>query len=159
MAGVVQTGRRRRRFTLNLGLSPADKQPMSAEQVARQRIVLFAAAVVLAEHLFLAADVPGDSWQQHARSPAWAILVVGAIVLAFALREISAGCWLLIAGAVGNLVGWLQAGSVPDYLTVTVGDRWLAFNLADAAIVAGATMVIVTLGARAENERRAREGA
>jgi lipoprotein signal peptidase len=124
-----------------------------------RRIVLFAAAVVLAEHLFLAADVPGDSWQQHARSPAWAIVALAAIALMLILREVSAGCWLLIAGAAGNLIGWVQAGSVPDYLTVVVGDRWVAFNLADAAILTGATMVIATLATRAQSERRARERA
>jgi hypothetical protein len=120
-------------------------------------VVLFTAAAVLAEHLFLAADVPGDSWLQHARSPAWAVVAAGAIVLMLLLREVSAGCWLLIAGAAGNLVGWLQTGSVPDYLTVVVGDRWVAFNLADAAILAGATMVVTALGARAEAERRRHE--
>jgi lipoprotein signal peptidase len=75
------------------------------------------------------------------------------------LRRVSPGCWLLIAGAAGNLIGWLQAGSVPDYLTVTVGNRWIAFNLADAAILTGASMVVLALGARAGRERRAHERA
>jgi hypothetical protein len=122
---------------------------MNLQAGVRGRVVALAAAVVLFEHLTLAEGLPGDSWQQHARSPAWAALAGCAILLMLLLRNVSAGCWLLAAGAAGNLLGWAQTGSVPDYMTVVVGERWVAFNLADVLIVIGAAMVIVALTARA----------
>ena len=127
---------------------PTHRPVTDREAGISRRIVLLTAVVVVVEHLHLASGLPGDSLQQHARSPAWSMVAAASILVMLLLRELSAGCWLLAAGAAGNLLGWLQTGSVADYLTVVVGGHWVAFNLADVAIFTGATMVICTLGTR-----------
>ncbi len=120
------------------------------------RLVPLVAVFVVLEHVVLGWAVPADSWQQHARSPAWAVLVTMLILLLLLVRRISAGCWLIVAGAAGNLLSWAEDGTVPNYLTVAVSDRWLAFNLADVAIAVGALMVLASLAARAELHVRRR---
>ncbi len=121
---------------------------MSHELTVDQNLVLSAAGLVLAVHLMIGSELPIDSWQQHARSPAWATLVAAVILFVLLVRSVSPGCWLLLAGAAGNLVSWLQSGKVPDYMGFSIGDRWLAFNLADASIVIGALTVVATLTLR-----------
>ena len=127
---------------------------MSRELTVDQNLVLSAAGLVLAVHLMIGSELPSDSWQQHARSPAWATLVAAVILFVLLVRSVSPGCWLLLAGAAGNLISWLQTGKVPDYMGFSVGDRWLAFNLADASIVFGTLTVIATLAFRAGREVR-----
>jgi hypothetical protein len=118
------------------------------------RLVPVVAGFLVVEHVVLAMTVPADAWQQHTRSGGWALVVTGMIVLMLFLRRVSVGCWLLVAGAGGNLISWAEDGTVPNYLTVAVADRWLAFNLADAAIVTGAVMVIATVAIRAARRER-----
>ena len=110
-----------------------------------RRFVPVLATFVVAEHMLVAQTVPPDSWLQHSRSPAWAIGVAGLVLLLLFFRHVSVGCWLLVAGATANLLSWADDGAVPNYLTVVVADRWLAFNLPDAAIVAGALIMLVPL--------------
>ena len=119
------------------------------------RLFPLVAMFVIVEHVVLAWAVPSESLQ-HVRSPAWAMLVAAMVVLLLLVRHISAGCWLIVAGASGNLLSWVVDGSVPNYLTVAAADRWLAFNLPDVAIVVGALMVIVSFAARAERRLRRR---
>ena len=57
------------------------------------------------------------------------------------------GAGLMVGGALGNIVDRLRFGYVVDYLDVHV---WPVFNLADAAIVAGAGV----LSAASLNRRR-----
>lgn len=109
---------------------------------------------MLLEHLALAGEVPQDSWQQHARSPLWALVVVLAIALVLALRHVSVGSWLLVAGAVGNLASWVGDGMVPDYLTLAIGNFWVAFNLADMSILAGMLAMIAASAIRIETHLR-----
>jgi hypothetical protein len=125
----------------------------------RLGLVLAAAVLVFVTHMMVAEEVPGDSWQQHARSPTWALISAGAIVLILLLHRVSHGIWLLVAGGLANLTTWSSTGKIPDYLTVVVGDRWVAFNLADAAIVVGALMVIWALVVRYRSRRRGARGA
>ena len=113
-------------------------------------LVPVVAMFVVVEHVMLGWTVPADSWQLHTRSPAWALLVTAMVLLLLLVRRISAGCWLIVGGAAGNLLSWTDGGTVPNYLTVAVADRWLAFNLADIAIVVGLLTVLASLGARAE---------
>jgi signal peptidase II len=47
------------------------------------------------------------------------------------------------AGATSNLIDYLSRGAVVDYIAVW---RWPVFNLADAAITAGAVTALATLG-------------
>lgn len=54
------------------------------------------------------------------------------------------GLGLLIGGALGNLWDRLARGAVTDFLDIHVGDlHWPAFNMADAAIVVGAALIVV----------------
>jgi signal peptidase II len=54
----------------------------------------------------------------------------------------AAGIALMAGGAVGNLIDRLRLGYVVDYLDVHI---WPVFNLADAAIVTGAGLLLVAL--------------
>jgi signal peptidase II len=53
------------------------------------------------------------------------------------------GLALILGGAVGNLWDRLTAGHVTDFLLFYVGRyQWPAFNVADSAIVVGATLLV-----------------
>ena len=56
------------------------------------------------------------------------------------------GLAVILGGAAGNVLDRLVRGKVIDFLDVYVGStHWPAFNVADAAIVAGAGLLIVDL--------------
>jgi signal peptidase II len=57
-------------------------------------------------------------------------------------RSSAAGFALMIGGALGNLLDRVRFGFVVDYLDLRV---WPVFNLADAAIVIGAGLVLLAL--------------
>ena len=68
---------------------------------------------------------------------------------------------LILAGAVGNLIDRIRFGEVVDFLDVYIGaHHWPAFNVADAAITTGASvLMILLLGRRKEKtEAKEREG-
>lgn len=51
--------------------------------------------------------------------------------------------WLVLAGALGNVVDRLRFGAVVDFLDFHVaGYHWPAFNVADSAIVVGALLLL-----------------
>lgn len=53
---------------------------------------------------------------------------------------------LILAGAVGNLIDRVRFGEVVDFLDVYVGStHWPAFNVADASISTGATLLVIAL--------------
>jgi len=53
------------------------------------------------------------------------------------------GLALILGGAVGNLWDRLAAGHVTDFLLFYIGQyQWPAFNVADSAIVIGATLLV-----------------
>ncbi len=53
---------------------------------------------------------------------------------------------LILAGAVGNLIDRVRFGEVVDFLDVYVGTaHWPAFNVADASISTGATLLVISL--------------
>src|ERR1700739_3755504 len=72
------------------------------------------------------------------------------------------GLALILGGAVGNLWDRLTAGHVTDFLLFYVGRyQWPAFNVADSAIVVGATLLvfeIVFSKSPAEEKSRIRSG-
>lgn len=55
-------------------------------------------------------------------------------------RLTTAGCGLILGGALGNLYDRLTAGSVTDYLDFRV---WPIFNVADVAIVTGVIALLL----------------
>lgn len=56
------------------------------------------------------------------------------------------GLTLVLAGAVGNLIDRTTTGSVTDFVDVYWGDwHFWAFNIADASITIGASLVVVDL--------------
>ncbi len=55
-----------------------------------------------------------------------------------------AALWLVLAGAVGNVVDRLRFGAVVDFLDFhALGYHWPAFNVADSAIVVGAGLILL----------------
>ena len=53
------------------------------------------------------------------------------------------GLALILGGAIGNLWDRLAAGHVTDFLLFYIGPyQWPAFNVADSAIVVGATLLV-----------------
>lgn len=144
-------------LTLNRSVPPADQTSVNVRTMtADRRLVLWVAAFVAVEHLLLGRTLPSDSWAQHSRSTEWALIATATVLLTLLVRRISVGCWLIVAGAAGNVISWVESGKVPDYMGVVVGDRWIAFNLADAAILAGALAVLAGSGVRAEASLRRR---
>jgi signal peptidase II len=59
---------------------------------------------------------------------------------------------LILAGAVGNLIDRIRFGEVIDFLDVYIGaHHWPAFNIADASITTGASVLVMfLLGKRKE---------
>jgi signal peptidase II len=52
--------------------------------------------------------------------------------------------WLILAGAIGNVVDRIRFGAVVDFLDFhAFGYHWPAFNVADSVIVMGAAILIV----------------
>ena len=59
---------------------------------------------------------------------------------------------LILGGAIGNLIDRLYLGYVIDYIQVWLGSYpWPAFNIADASISIGATILILSSFIRSEN--------
>lgn len=93
-------------------------------------------------------------WPQHVRVP---ILVgfstVAMIVVCYLLWKSATNfTWtglalsLILGGAVGNLYDRILFGRVTDFLHFYIGNHmWPDFNLADSAIVCGATLLCVDL--------------
>ena len=52
--------------------------------------------------------------------------------------------WLILAGALGNVVDRIRFGAVVDFLDFhAFGYHWPAFNVADSVIVVGAVILVV----------------
>ena len=57
-----------------------------------------------------------------------------------------AGLALILGGAVGNLIDRLRFGHVVDFLDVFIGEHhWPAFNVADASISIGVSLLVLDL--------------
>jgi signal peptidase II len=148
-------------------------------------IVLVAAAVVVvdqwiktlvARHLPVAASVPvipgvvslthvhnrGIAFGLFSGVPPYVTMGVALTLLAalfynrgrwHAERVVGAGIALIAGGAIGNMLDRLRLGYVVDYVDLHV---WPVFNVADAAIVVGAAILVVVLsrGGRPSGARR-----
>ncbi|QBQ48445.1 MULTISPECIES: signal peptidase II [Brevundimonas] len=78
-----------------------------------------------------------------------AFLIIGAL-LAWIWRTRSAvtaaAAGLIAGGAIGNLVDRLRFGAVTDFIDLHWGAaHWPTFNLADAAIVCGVALLLLTV--------------
>jgi signal peptidase II len=146
--------------------------------------VLVAAAIVLvdqwvkalvARHLPVAASVPlfpgvslthvhnrGVAFGLFAGIPPYITMAVALTLLATLFynrgrwqseRAVGAGIALIAGGATGNMIDRLRLGYVVDYLDLHV---WPVFNVADAAIVIGAAILVFVLsrGGRPGEARR-----
>ena len=52
--------------------------------------------------------------------------------------------WLILAGALGNVIDRIRFGAVVDFLDFhALGYHWPAFNVADSAIVVGAAILVL----------------
>lgn len=74
-----------------------------------------------------------------------ALVVVSALLWKYShtISITGVGLALILGGAVGNLWDRLTAGHVTDFLLFYVGRyQWPAFNVADSAIVVGATLLV-----------------
>jgi signal peptidase II len=73
---------------------------------------------------------------------------IGAFLIVWLWRETRAvtraALWLVLAGAVGNVIDRLRFGAVVDFLDFhAFGYHWPAFNVADSAIVVGAGLILL----------------
>ncbi|HEV2423265.1 MAG TPA: signal peptidase II [Terriglobia bacterium] len=104
---------------------------------------------------------PGAAFGLFADSPApWktvllvivSALLIGSVVgVAWRSHHIDwksgVGLALILGGAMSNLLDRIRFGEVVDFLDVYFrGYHWYTFNLADAAIVAGAFLLILRVG-------------
>ena len=70
------------------------------------------------------------------------LLVLAAAGASPAHRLAGAGLVLALGGATGNLLDRIRRGAVIDFISL---GRWPVFNLADAAIVAGVLVAVVSV--------------
>jgi signal peptidase II len=94
----------------------------------------------------------GVSFGMFAGSGAWLLTLlaagIGAFLVVWLYRETRAftriALWLVLAGAVGNVIDRLRFGAVVDFLDFhSFGYHWPAFNVADSAIVVGAGLILL----------------
>jgi signal peptidase II len=98
---------------------------------------------------------PGVSFGMFQTGSAWAPWILSALALVIVLvlmrwlakaenRFIAAGLGLVIGGAIGNVIDRMVWGKVADFFDFHIDAwHWPAFNIADAAIVVGAAILIL----------------
>ena len=94
-----------------------------------------------------------------------ALAVVGLLLYFFRTKRtddrVLGAIALLLAGVAGNLTDRVRLGHVIDFIDVFIGSyQWPTFNVADAAICAGAALLALDLiiEGRADGRRRKAEG-
>ena len=100
---------------------------------------------------------PGVTFGLFAGSGAvgrWALSAVASLIIGALLAWIwrtrsavtAAAAGLIAGGAIGNLVDRLRFGAVTDFIDLHWGAaHWPTFNLADAAIVCGVALLLLTV--------------
>lgn len=104
---------------------------------------------------------PGVAFGVGSHLPLWVVLGVTAAVASLVA---AAGWWgwfrnpwaagMVVGGALGNVIDRAQAGTVVDMLHT---GWWPTFNVADVAVVCGATLLAISL-ARASDEPKRPSG-
>jgi signal peptidase II len=69
------------------------------------------------------------------------VVVLWMLASGAASRLTALGCGLILGGAAGNLLDRLTAGEVTDYVHFSF---WYIFNVADAAIVCGVALLLLS---------------
>ena len=108
--------------------------------------------------------------QGHGEAGRWGLVLlacaVGGGLVFWLVREkrVLPRCalWLVLAGALGNVIDRLRFGAVIDFLDFHLaGYHWPAFNVADSAIVIGAALLLIDgffLSASATDDNRGEHG-
>ena len=98
---------------------------------------------------------PGVSFDMFQSGSVWAPWILSALALGIVVvlvrwlvkaetRFIAGGLGLVIGGAVGNVIDRMVWGKVADFFDVHIDAwHWPAFNIADAAIVVGAVILVL----------------
>lgn len=90
---------------------------------------------------------PGESAAKPWILSAFAVAVVIGLLIWVRRKDsllLTAGCGLVVGGALGNVVDRLRLGCVIDFIDVhAAGWHWPAFNLADSAITVGVALLLV----------------
>jgi signal peptidase II len=95
----------------------------------------------------------------------WFLTIIGFIAcgaILYILRKtendrgwIAAALGLVFGGALGNVIDRILFGKVTDFVLWHVRDfRWPAFNIADAALVAGVIILFFDIGKKKEPKRK-----
>jgi len=146
-----------RRYHIFIAVAVLLLDRLSKRLVARE--ISLHDSITVIKHVFYITHVEnsGAAFGLFADSPSgWkiALLVIFSIV---ALVIVSALLWrnsqtmtatavglsLILGGALGNLWDRLLSGRVVDFLLVYIGSyQWPAFNVADSAIVVGASLLV-----------------
>lgn len=84
-------------------------------------------------------------------------IIISSVIIYLLMREKhrlpQLAYWLVLAGALGNVIDRVIYGAVIDFLDVHLNNyHWPAFNVADSAIVVGALMLVVDSFTRKEQE-------
>lgn len=83
----------------------------------------------------------------------WALVAFTAIIAAAVAwvlwtakdRLVAFSCGLIVGGAIGNIYDRVQFGAVRDFFDFHImGWHWPAFNIADAAIVVGVFLLLIS---------------
>ena len=123
---------------------------------------------------FAYAENPGIAFGQLQEGGWWGRWALAALAAAAAVAvltyffrtprsddRILGACALLLAGIAGNLTDRIRLGHVVDFILLHAGDyHWPTFNVADAAICAGAGLLILDLileGKKQKSEVRSQE--
>jgi signal peptidase II len=135
-----------RRFWLSASLS------LVADQASKLLVLKFLShpVTVLPGLLtFRYVDNPGAAFGFFAHQRPFLVLAglaLGIIVLSgYRKLEAASACWrlgagLMLGGTLGNLCDRLRTGAVVDFIDLGF---WPVFNLADAAIVCGAAVIVL----------------
>jgi len=98
---------------------------------------------------------PGVSFGMFQSGSVWAPWILSALAMVIVVvlvrwlakaetRFIAGGLGLVIGGAIGNVIDRMVWGKVADFFDVHIDAwHWPAFNIADAAIVVGAAILVL----------------
>ena len=116
----------------------------------RGRAIVAVSLLVLSVDTVTKALAPHDTWMWHRDSfadgpPGWAHIPMIAAAATVACAFGSFGFAMIAVGLGGNAVWQATVGGVPNMILVVEGGRPWAYNVADAAIQAGAILALVEI--------------